>query len=263
MQVAAALGPPAAGRCTLIAESDLNDPHLVTPREAGGYGLDAQWSDDFHHAVHVALTGETEGYYADFEPLAALAKVCEHGFFHDGTWSSFRGRDARRADRHRDDARRGGSWSATRTTTRSATAPAATGSPSSSTTTSSRCAALLTLTGPFTPMLFQGEEWAASTPFAFFTSHPEAELGRAVTEGRVGSSRGWRGTSARCPTRRTRRRSSVQARLVRGWSADAVCWSAPVVAVLAGQAPPALTDPAMRRPVRVRRGRPVVRDAAR
>ncbi|MGA8256050.1 MAG: alpha-amylase family glycosyl hydrolase, partial [Nocardioides sp.] len=75
---------------TLIAESDLNDPVLITPREAGGYGLDAQWSDDFHHAVHVALTGETTGYYADFEPLAALAKVCERGFFHDGTFSSFR-----------------------------------------------------------------------------------------------------------------------------------------------------------------------------
>ena len=78
---------------TLIAESDLNDPRLVTPREGGGYGLDAQWSDDFHHALHVALTGETSGYYADFEPLSALAKVCEQGFFHDGTWSSFRGRD--------------------------------------------------------------------------------------------------------------------------------------------------------------------------
>ena len=78
---------------TLIAESDLNDPRLVTPREAGGYGLDAQWSDDFHHAVHVALTRETTGYYADFEPLGALAKVIEKGFFHDGTFSSFRERD--------------------------------------------------------------------------------------------------------------------------------------------------------------------------
>ncbi|HET8559597.1 MAG TPA: alpha-amylase family glycosyl hydrolase, partial [Marmoricola sp.] len=82
-----------AGRpLTLIAESDLNDTLLVRPREAGGWGLDAQWSDDFHHAVHVALSGETSGYYADFEPLSALAKVCEKGFFHDGTWSSFRDR---------------------------------------------------------------------------------------------------------------------------------------------------------------------------
>ncbi len=64
---------------TLIAESDLNDARLVTPREAGGLGIDAQWSDDFHHAVHVALTGETIGYYADFEPLESLVKVCERG----------------------------------------------------------------------------------------------------------------------------------------------------------------------------------------
>jgi maltooligosyltrehalose trehalohydrolase len=169
---------------TLVAESDLNDPRLVTPREAGGYGLDAQWSDDFHHALHVALTGETSGYYADFAPLSALAKVCERGFFHDGTWSSFRGHDhgvpvdtARmptwrlvvcsqnhdqignraRGDRlteHLDDDQLA-------------------------------CAALLTLCGPFSPMLFMGEEWAASTPFQFFTSHPEPDLGRVTAEGRI------------------------------------------------------------------------------
>ena len=60
--------------------------------EAGGYGLHAQWNDDFHHAVHVALTGETTGYYADFGHLEALAKVVTKGFYHDGTYSSFRGR---------------------------------------------------------------------------------------------------------------------------------------------------------------------------
>jgi maltooligosyltrehalose trehalohydrolase len=169
---------------TLIAESDLNQTRLVTPREGGGYGLDAQWSDDFHHAVHVALTGETSGYYADFEPLGALAKVCNRGFFHDGTWSSFRDDDhgapvdtahmptwrlvvcgqnhdqignRARGDRlaeHLDDDQLA-------------------------------CAALLTLCGPFTPMLFMGEEWAASTPFQFFTSHPEPELGTVTAEGRI------------------------------------------------------------------------------
>ena len=169
---------------TLIAESDLNDTLLVRPREAGGYGLDAQWSDDFHHAVHVALSRETVGYYADFEPLEALAKVCEKGFFHDGTYSSFRERDhgkpvdtehmptwrlvvcnqnhdqignRARGDRlteHLDDDQLA-------------------------------CAALLTLAGPFTPMLFMGEEWAASSPFQFFTSHPEPELGKATAEGRI------------------------------------------------------------------------------
>ncbi len=77
---------------TLIAESDLNDPTLITAREAEGYGLTAQWSDDYHHALHVALTGETSGYYADFAPLGALVKASTRGFFHDGTWSSFRDR---------------------------------------------------------------------------------------------------------------------------------------------------------------------------
>ncbi|MGA8245856.1 MAG: malto-oligosyltrehalose trehalohydrolase [Nocardioides sp.] len=173
---------------TLVAESDLNDPELVTPREGGGYGLDAQWSDDFHHALHVALTGEVSGYYADFEPLSALAKVCENGFFHDGTWSSFRGRDhgvpvdtahmptwrlvvcsqnhdqvgnRARGDRLSDPA------------------------PGHLDDDQLACAALLTLCGPFTPMLFMGEEWAASTPFQFFTSHPEPELGKVTAEGRV------------------------------------------------------------------------------
>ena len=130
---AAHLGKP----LFLIAESDLNDPHVITPREAGGLGIDAQWSDDFHHALHVALTGETQGYYADFEPLGALAKVLERGFFHDGTWSSFRGRDHGRPLDPRT-ARAGGWWWPARTTTRSATGPVATGSPSSSTTTSWR-----------------------------------------------------------------------------------------------------------------------------
>jgi malto-oligosyltrehalose trehalohydrolase len=169
---------------TLIAESDLNDPHLVTPREAGGYGLDAQWSDDFHHAVHVALTGETEGYYADFEPLSALGKVLTRGFFHDGTFSSFRNRphgvpvDVERmpgwrlvvASQNHDQI--GNRARGDRITEALDDDQLA-------------CAALLTLTSPFTPMLFQGEEWAASTPFAFFTSHPEPELGRATAEGRL------------------------------------------------------------------------------
>ena len=169
---------------TLIAESDLNDPLLVTPREARGYGLDAQWSDDFHHAVHVALTRETAGYYADFEPLSALAKVCERGFFHDGTHSSFRGRDhgvpidtsamptwrlVVCSQNHDQIGNRAIGDRITETLDEHQLA----------------CAALLTLASPFTPMLFQGEEWAASTPFQFFTSHPEPDLGRATAEGRI------------------------------------------------------------------------------
>jgi maltooligosyltrehalose trehalohydrolase len=169
---------------TLIAESDLNDARMVTPREAGGLGLDAQWSDDFHHAVHVALTGETSGYYADFEPLGALAKVCERGFFHDGTFSSFRGRDhGAPID------------TATMPTWRLVVANQnhdqignrAVGDRLTAHLDEDQlvCAAMLTLAGPFTPMLFQGEEWAASTPFQFFTSHPEPELGEATAAGRI------------------------------------------------------------------------------
>ena len=125
------------------------------------------------------------GYYADFEPLSALAKVCAQGFFHDGTWSSFRGRDHGVPDRHRPHARPGGWSSAARTTTRSATAPRGDRLTEHLDDDQLACAALLTLCGPFTPMLFMGEEWAASTPFQFFTSHPEPELGKATAEGRI------------------------------------------------------------------------------
>jgi len=169
---------------TLIAESDLNDATLVTPREAGGYGLDAQWSDDFHHAVHVALTGETDGYYADFEPLGALAKVCERGFFHDGTYSSFRGRDHGRPI----DTDRMPSWRlVVCSENHDQVGNRAVGDRITDHLDEQQlaCAALLTMAGPFTPMLFQGEEWAATTPFQFFTSHPEPELGRATAEGRL------------------------------------------------------------------------------
>ncbi len=168
---------------TLIAESDLNDPVLITPREAGGYGLDAQWSDDFHHAVHVALTQETEGYYTDFEPLSTLAKVCERGFFHDGTFSSFRERDHGVPI----DTDRMPTWRlVVGSQNHDQIGNRAAGDRITDQLDEHQlgCAALLTMAGPFTPMLFQGEEWAASTPFCFFTSHPEPELGRVTAEKR-------------------------------------------------------------------------------
>jgi maltooligosyltrehalose trehalohydrolase len=169
---------------TLIAESDLNDALLVTPREDGGFGLDAQWSDDFHHAVHVALTGETTGYYADFAPLSALAKVCERGFFHDGTWSSFRGREHGVPV----DTQTMPTWRlVVASQNHDQIGNRAVGDRLTATLDEHQlgCAALLTLAGPFTPMLFMGEEWAASTPFQFFTSHPEPELGVVTAEGRI------------------------------------------------------------------------------
>lgn len=169
---------------TLIAESDLNDTRLVTPREGGGWGLDAQWSDDFHHAVHVALTGETSGYYADFAPLGALAKVLERGFFHDGTYSSFRERDHGRPV----DTEHMPTWRlVVCAQNHDQIGNRARGDRTAEHLDDSRllAGALLTLASPFTPMLFQGEEWAASTPFAFFTSHPEPELAKATAEGRL------------------------------------------------------------------------------
>ncbi|KJQ52595.1 malto-oligosyltrehalose trehalohydrolase [Microbacterium sp. SA39] len=167
---------------TLIAESDLNDPTMILPRDRGGYGLTAQWSDDWHHAVHVALTGETVGYYADFAAKDAVTKVSEGGFFHDGTYSSFRGR-AHGAPIPADVP----SWRlVTFAQDHDQIGNRAVGDRLSATLSTDRLAvaAVLTLTAPGTPMLFMGEEWGASTPWQFFTSHPEADLGRAVSEGR-------------------------------------------------------------------------------
>jgi maltooligosyltrehalose trehalohydrolase len=89
-RLAARIGRP----LFLIAESDLNDPRTITSRESGGLGLAGQWSDDFHHALHAAFTGESGSYYGDFAvaPLAAVAKTLTEGFFHNGTWSTVRGR---------------------------------------------------------------------------------------------------------------------------------------------------------------------------
>jgi len=169
---------------TLIAESDLNDPALITPREGGGYGLPAQWSDDFHHAVHVALTGEVTGYYADFAHLESLAKVLTKGFYHDGTHSSFRERDHGAPI----DTENMPTWRlVVANQNHDQIGNRAIGDRLSATLDFGQLAiaAVLTLAGPFTPMLFMGEEWGASTPWQFFTSHPEPELGKATAEGRI------------------------------------------------------------------------------
>ncbi|GAA1469594.1 malto-oligosyltrehalose trehalohydrolase [Microbacterium thalassium] len=169
---------------TLIAESDLNDPTLILPREAGGYGLTAQWSDDWHHAVHVLLTGETAGYYEDFADPEALGKVWTRGFFHDGTFSSFRGRAHGAPVPEEVPA-----WRlVTFAQDHDQIGNRAIGDRLSQSLSPGRLAvaAVLTLTAPGTPMLFMGEEWGASTPWQFFTSHPEPELGEATARGRIG-----------------------------------------------------------------------------
>ena len=178
---------------TLIAESDLNDPQLITPREGGslatdsrdgGYGLQAQWSDDFHHAVHVALTGEVTGYYADFAHLESLKKVLSRGFFHDGTYSSFRGAIHGKPV----DTENMPGWRlVVANQNHDQIGNRAIGDRLSATLDFGQLAiaAVLTLASPFTSMLFMGEEWGASTPWQFFTSHPEPDLGRATAEGRI------------------------------------------------------------------------------
>lgn len=169
----------------LIAESDLNDPRVVTARAEGGLGLHAQWNDDFHHALHTALTDEAQGYYADFArtPLTALAKTLTSGFFHDGTYSAFRGRGhGRPLDRTRVSAHRLLGYSQTH----DQIGNRALGDRLSASLSPGllACAATLTLTAPFTPMLFMGEEWAAGTPWQFFTDHTDPELAEAVRRGR-------------------------------------------------------------------------------
>jgi maltooligosyltrehalose trehalohydrolase len=165
----------------LIAESDLNDPRLVRPPLAGGYGLDAQWSDDFHHAVHALLTGERSGYYADFGTIEDLGAALGHAYVYAGRYSPYRERThGRPATGLPGWAFLGYSQNHDQVGNRAAgERSAALLSPGRV-----RVAAALVLTAPFVPLLFQGEEWAASTPFQYFTSHPDAELGRAVSEGR-------------------------------------------------------------------------------
>lgn len=186
---AAAGGTGTTGRsAVLIAESDLNNPRLISPRAAGGYGLDAQWTDDFHHALHAAVTGERQGYYADFGSMAALAKVFTRAYFHDGTWSSFRGRahgrpvDVYTVPAHRfvvftqDHDQVGNRATGDRLASTLADHPLRDGL--------LRVAAGLALLSPFTPMLFMGEEWGADTPWQYFTDHTDPFFANAVSQGR-------------------------------------------------------------------------------
>jgi len=168
---------------SLIAESDLNDPRLITPREAGGYGLTAQWADDVHHALHALITGERQGYYVDFGALECLADVLQEVFFHAGTFSTFRGRvHGRPVDRERIPGHRFVAYLQNHDQIGNrAGGDRITDSVSDSLV---KVGATLLFTGPFTPMLFMGEEWAAGTPWQFFTSHPEPDLALAVATGR-------------------------------------------------------------------------------
>jgi maltooligosyltrehalose trehalohydrolase len=175
-----ALGRP----LLLIAESDLNDPVMITPRAEGGFGLDAQWDDDVHHTLHALLTGERQAYYVDFGSLSAVAKVLAGAFFHDGTYSTFRHKvHGKPVDRR---TIRGYQFVAY-LQDHDQVGNRAAGERLSELTTPGllKVGAVLLLTSPFTPMLWMGEEWAASTRWPYFTSHPEPELAEATGRGRL------------------------------------------------------------------------------
>jgi maltooligosyltrehalose trehalohydrolase len=165
----------------VIAESDLNDPRLVRPVDTGGYGLDAAWSDDFHHALHVALTDEHGGYYADFQGWSDVARCLEEVWVHAGTYVPSRQR------RH---GRPAGDVPRTRflgySQNHDQVGNRARGERLGHLVDRRRAeaAAAVVLTAPFVPMLFQGEEWAASTPFQFFTDHQDPAIAEATRDGR-------------------------------------------------------------------------------
>jgi maltooligosyltrehalose trehalohydrolase len=167
---------------SLIAESDLNDPRIITPRTDGGLGMDAQWSDDFHHALFALLSPESKhGYYEDFGELNQLAKALQQNFVYDGIYSQYRnrvhGRPAGHVPQHRflgyiqNHDQVGNRALGDRL-------------PQIAGFDRAKIAAAVVLFGPFVPMLFQGEEWAASSPFQYFADHEDAEMARLVREGR-------------------------------------------------------------------------------
>jgi maltooligosyltrehalose trehalohydrolase len=176
-----ALEAQSGRRLVLIAESDLNQPLVVTPRATHGYGIDAQWSDDFHHALHALLTGERSGYYADFGSLPQLAKSLKSVFVYDGIYSPYRERNHGRPVLGLSSTRFLGYLQ-----NHDQIGNRARGDRSSHLLSIERLkiAAALVLLSPFVPMLFQGEEFGASSPFQYFTNHEDPGVGNAVTAGR-------------------------------------------------------------------------------
>jgi maltooligosyltrehalose trehalohydrolase len=179
-------------RCLLIAESDLNDARVIRPRSRGGYGFDAQWSDDFHHAIHTLLTGETTGYYADFGRIEHLVTALRDGYVYSGQYSRYRDRrhGNSSADRPADQFvvflqnhdQVGNRFSGDRL---SRLVPFE----------SLKLAAGALLCSPFVPMLFMGEEYGEESPFLYFVSFGDKDLVGAVRTGRAEEfdAFGWRG----------------------------------------------------------------------
>lgn len=165
----------------LIAESDLNDVRLITPREQGGYGLDAQWCDDFHHSLHTLLTGEKTGYYQDFGELEHLAKAYRESYVYSGQYSCYRAR------RHGNSAvGRPGSQFVVCIQNHDQVGNRRLGERLSQLTSFEglKLAAAALLLAPMLPLLFMGEEYGEVAPFLYFVSHGDPDLVEAVRQGR-------------------------------------------------------------------------------
>ena len=239
----AALGAAEARPLVLIAESDRSDPRLIEPAEAGGDGLDGMWADDLHHALHVALTGEGEGYYEDFTGTPTeIADVVAHGYRFRGTWSPHRRRRHGRAldpatPLHR---------LVAALQTHDQVGNRARGDRLGHLVPPERlyAATALVLTAPHVPMLFQGEEWAASTPFLYFTDHPDPALAEAVRLGRrlEFAAFGWRPDEVPDPQDAATRDASVLAWDERDGAphAEVLVWYRALLALR--RAEPALRD---------------------
>lgn len=165
----------------LIAESDLNDSRLIRPPDNWGYGLDAQWSDDFHHALHALLTGENLGYYSDFGTVEHLAKSIREGFYYSGNYSRFR-------------KRRHGNFSADlpgeqfiiALQNHDQVGNRMLGERISTLISfeAQKLAAGVLLLSPYPPLIFMGQEYGEEAPFLYFVSHTDADLIAAVRKGR-------------------------------------------------------------------------------
>jgi maltooligosyltrehalose trehalohydrolase len=166
----------------LIAESDLNDPRLIRSPARGGFGLDAHWVDDFHHALHRYFTGETAGYYADFHGLADIAAALTRGYVYQGQYSEFR---QRRHGRPPSGISAGQLVVCSQNHDQIGNRARGERLSMMLELPELEAIAALTLLAPFVPLLFQGEEWGARTPFLYFTDHEDKELGRLVSEGRA------------------------------------------------------------------------------
>jgi maltooligosyltrehalose trehalohydrolase len=165
----------------VIVESDLNDVRVINPPSKGGYGLDAQWNDDFHHCLHTLLTGERNGYYKDFGEFNQLVKALGEGFVYSGQYSSYRKRRHGTSSRHLPPSK-----FVVFSQNHDQVGNRAKGDRLSTLVSfeAVKLAAGMVLLSPNIPLLFMGEEYGEETPFQYFVSHSDQELIEAVRKGR-------------------------------------------------------------------------------